>query len=157
MENNSAQMIFKREIVFVVLMISTISFLSCSNNNTQKNRADKKIVRQSGYPIIQFDTTYHDFGTLVQGEKVEYTFKFKNTGTADLIIHDAYSTCGCTVPKFSDKPIHPGEEGKIDVIFNSEGKRGLQYKTVTIKLNTKIPEKSVEIKANVILENNYKS
>ena len=107
-------------------------------------------------PEIKFDTTYYDFGTLVQGEQVEYTFKFKNIGDADLIIFDAYSMCGCTVPHYSEDPIHPGEEGKIEVVFNSEGKHGLQYKTVTLKLNTEIDERTLTIKANV-LDNNYKS
>ena len=48
------------------------------------------------------------------------------------------------------------KEGKIEVIFNIEGKRGQQYKTVTLKLNTERKEKTLTIKANV-LENNYKS
>ena len=139
--------------VIAVSFIVSIISLSCKLNN-DKNSLEN---HNNGVPQIQFDTTYYDFGNLIQGEKAAYTFKFKNTGTADLLIHDAYSTCGCAVPSFSKEPIKPGDSGTVDVTFNSEGKRGLQYKTVTLKLNTRIKEKSLMIKANVIVKENYKS
>ncbi len=148
-------MIFRNEILLTVIIIANLVSLSCSNNH-DKTITSAEFVESTGCPVIKFDTTYHDFGTLIQGEQVSYTFKFENTGTSNLIINDAYSTCGCTVPDYSKEPLAPGEEGKIEVIFNSEGKRGLQYKTVTFNLNTKIKEKTLTIKANV-LENNYKS
>lgn len=138
-----------------LLVLIIILALSCTNHQSDKV-AKNNTIKEKGFPVIEFDTTYHDFGTLIQGEKASFTFKFRNTGTSSLIIKDAFSTCGCTVPDFSDKPISPGGEGKIDVLFDSEGKHGLQYKTVTLKLNTKIEEKNLTIKANV-LKNNYKS
>lgn len=134
--------------IIVILIISGTFFYSCKPNN--QNKLKDTAISSNGIPIIQFDTTYYDFGTLMYGEQVAYTFKFRNTGDADLLILDAYSTCGCTVPSYSKKPIPPGGDGKIEVLFNSEGKHGLQYKTVTLKLNTNISEKSLVIKANVI-------
>ena len=131
-----------KTLIAVILMLGVFS-VSCNSN---KNK--KKIVK-NGFPIVQFDTTYYDFGTLVQGEKASHTFKLRNVGTADLVILDAYSTCGCTVPNFSKDPVKPGDYGKIDVVFDSTGKMGLQYKTVIIKLNTRISEKSIMIKVNV--------
>ena len=104
----------------------------------------------NGIAEIKFDTTYHDFGSLIQGEQASFTFKFKNTGKADLIINDAYSTCGCTIPSYSKEPIAPGAKGEIEVVFDSAGKRGVQYKTVVLKLNTKRKEKSLAIKVNVL-------
>ncbi len=148
-------MILKNEILLSVIIIANMVSLSCSNNH-DKTITGAELVESTGYPVIRFDTTYHDFGTLIQGEQVSFTFKFANTSTSNLIINDAYSTCGCTVPDYSKEPLAPGKEGKIEVVFNSEGKIGLQYKTVTLKLNTKIKERTLTIKANV-LENNYKS
>ncbi len=147
-------MISRKEILFLVIIIS-IAFVSCSLNK-EKQLEVNHIADTEGVPEIKFDTTYHDFGTLVQGEQVAFTFKFVNKGSADLIIYDAFSTCGCTVPEYSKEPVSPGAEGKIEVVFNSEGKRGMQYKSVTLKLNTVIKEKTLTIKANV-LANNYKS
>ncbi|MBI1286737.1 MAG: DUF1573 domain-containing protein [Flavobacteriales bacterium] len=87
-------------------------------------------------PAFTFEKEVHDFGTIVQGEKVAYSFKFKNTGEGDLIITDAKGSCGCTIPEWPKEPIAPGAEGKIDVVFNSEGKSGQQNKKVTITANT---------------------
>lgn len=143
-----------RDLLYTVFICALIVILSCNNKNDKITNTE--IAKTGGYPIIKFDTTYYDFGTLIQGEQVAFTFNFKNTGTSNLVIKDAFSTCGCTVPNYSKEPIAPNKEGKIEVIFNSEGKRGLQYKTVTLKLNTERKEKTLTIKANV-LENNYKS
>jgi len=147
-------MISRKEILFLVIIIS-IAFVSCSLNK-EKHPVVNHVADTDGIPKIKFDTTYHDFGTLVQGEQVVFTFKFVNNGSADLIIYDAFSTCGCTVPEYSKEPVSPGAEGKIEVVFNSEGKRGMQYKSVTLKLNTEIKEKTLTIRANVLV-NNYKS
>lgn len=146
----------KQYLIFITLLVTFVA-LSCSSGKKKTSeQTNQSATDVNGIPEIKFDTTYYDFGTLIQGEQAAYTFRFKNTGTADLIIYDAFSTCGCTIPEYSSEPISPGSDGKIDVVFNSESKRGLQYKTITLKLNTEQKEKTLTIKANVI-ENNYKS
>ncbi len=102
-------------------------------------------------PKIEFAHKEHDFGKLIQGEKVTYAFKFKNTGNADLIISDVSSSCGCTVPKYTEKPVKPGETGVLKVTFDSDGRKGFQHKTVTVVTNT-IPNTTLlKIKAMVIV------
>lgn len=101
-------------------------------------------------PVYQFDFQEHDFGTMTQGEKVSFAYRFRNVGKADLIIRSANGSCGCTVPEWPKDPIKPGEYGIVNVTFNSEGKEGLQHKTVTLIGNT-IPNTYVlSVKANVI-------
>jgi hypothetical protein len=101
-------------------------------------------------PAYEFEFQEHDFGTITQGEKVSFAFRFKNSGKGDLIIRSANGSCGCTVPEWPKDPVKPGEGGVINVTFNSEGKEGLQNKTVTLIGNT-IPNTYVlTIKANVI-------
>jgi len=39
-------------------------------------------------PIIYFPETQHDFGQVKEGEKVNYTFKFANKGSSNLIVKD---------------------------------------------------------------------
>ena len=87
-------------------------------------------------PEFTFEKEVHDFGTIVQGEKVSYSLKFTNTGKADLIITSAKGSCGCTVPEWPKDPIAPGADGVIDVVFDSDGKSGQQNKKVTIVANT---------------------
>ncbi|MFK7950336.1 MAG: DUF1573 domain-containing protein [Saprospiraceae bacterium] len=84
---------------------------------------------------IQFETPVYDFGTVEEGEEVEYVFKFKNTGKKPLIIKSATATCGCTVPKPSKKPIAPGETGEIPVTFDSKGRGAVVSKTITVTSN----------------------
>ena len=92
---------------------------------------------------FKFEMEEHDFGTITEGEEVAYSFKFKNEGVAPLVISDARGSCGCTVPQWPKEPIPPGEEGKIDVVFNSKGKKGNQRKSVTLTANTWPQEKTV--------------
>ena len=66
------------------------------------------------------------------------SYAFTNVGTAPLIIHQAFASCGCTVPSFTKDPIKPGQRGKIDVTYDGTGKfPGKFIKTITIRTNAK--------------------
>lgn len=87
-------------------------------------------------PIITFEKKTHDFGDIQQGDKVEHTFYFTNTGNEPLIITNVQVTCGCTTPKgWPREPIAPGGKGELTVSFNTAGKLGRQNKPVTIVSN----------------------
>ncbi|MEJ7644488.1 MAG: DUF1573 domain-containing protein [Chryseolinea sp.] len=87
-------------------------------------------------PVITFEKKVHDFGDIVQGDKVEETFKFTNTGNEPLIITNVQVTCGCTTPKgWPRDPIAAGGTGELIIAFASAGKSGRQNKVVTIVSN----------------------
>jgi hypothetical protein len=67
-----------------------------------------------------------------------------------LIIQSASGSCGCTVPDFPKEPIPPGREGYIRVMFNSEGKSGMQEKQVTVLANTLPNTITVRVKAEIV-------
>lgn len=98
---------------------------------------------------IVFKEMEHDFGKIKQGDKVKYTFKFKNTGKEPLVINSAKGSCGCTVPSYPKEPVAPGADGIIDVEFNSAGKSGAQTKTVTLNANTDPNPTRLTIKAEI--------
>jgi hypothetical protein len=105
----------------------------------------------SNGPVITWEKLSHDFGDIVQGEKIEHTFKFTNTGTSALVITNVEVTCGCTVPKgWPRDPIMPGDKGEITVAFNSSGKVGRQNKVITITSNSIGTTNQVMIVANVL-------
>ncbi len=85
---------------------------------------------------IKFTETSYAWGSVNEGDKMTHIFKFKNTGTNDLIISDAHGSCGCTVPEWPKEPIKAGKSGEIKVVFDSKGKPGDQQKTVTLTANT---------------------
>ena len=98
---------------------------------------------------MEFTEMEHEFGTINEGDVVEHTFAFTNTGEAPLIIQDARATCGCTIPKKPEGPVAPGESSEIQVRFNSQGKSGMQNKTITITANTEPTTTKLVIKADV--------
>ncbi len=93
--------------------------------------------RAENYAEIKFDTLRHDFGHFNKKDPiVKCSFAFTNTGTAPLIIHQAFASCGCTVPVWPRKPVKPGERGEIEVTYNGTDKfPGHFQKTVTIRSN----------------------
>lgn len=115
------------------------------NTDLVKNGSSANAVNKEDLPLIEFEEETHNFGKIREGEKVSYSFKFKNTGKSDLIITDAKGSCGCTVPNYPTKPIKPGEDGIVDVTFDSAGKSGKQNKTVTLLTNSEPSTKILTI------------
>jgi len=100
-------------------------------------------------PTMQFKTVDHDFGTINEGQVVEHTFAFTNTGAAPLIIQNAQPSCGCTVPEWSKDPIPAGGTGYIKAKFDSNGKPNIQNKTITVTANTWPKQTVLRFKAMV--------
>ena len=100
-------------------------------------------------PTIAFEKVEHDFGTIKEGQVVEYTYKFRNTGEAPLIIQNAQPSCGCTVPDWSKEPIPVGGTGFIKASFDSNGKPNIQNKTITVTANTWPKQTVLRFKAMV--------
>lgn len=98
---------------------------------------------------MKFDELEFDYGTIDQGEKVNHTYKFSNTGSEPLIISNAKGSCGCTVPSWPKEPIPVGGTGEIAVQFDSKGKKGKQSKRVTITANTDPAQSFLTIKGEV--------
>lgn len=127
------------------LLIMAVCLLSVSmaQAQTQKQKVSTSEVKVTGvtkaenYAEIKFDTLRHNFGKFSKNNPiVKCSFKFKNTGTAPLVIHQAFASCGCTVPTFTKEPIKPGETGAIDVTYNGTDKfPGHFQKTVTVRSN----------------------
>ena len=100
-------------------------------------------------PVMEFSNTDHDFGTINEGDVVEYTYSFKNTGAAPLIIQSAQGSCGCTVPDWTKEPIAVGATGFVKAKFDSSGKPNIQNKTVTVTANTWPKQTVLRFKAMV--------
>lgn len=130
-----------------VLALMAMSFASCQNigkNNAATDNANETtadVVIDAAAPaaadaaVMSFENGNYNFGKITQGEKVSYSYKFKNVGKSPLIILNATATCGCTVPEVPKEPIKPGAEGEIKVVFDSNGKSGMQDKVITVTSN----------------------
>jgi hypothetical protein len=142
---------------FLFLMGIVVLIYSCQSSQNEvnsdlinnplsaNNSSDTSIL-----PKFKWREEVYDFGVIIQGEKVSHTFVFKNVGKSNLIISSVYASCGCTVAKYDKKPIAPGEEGSIEVVFDSVGRNGIQNKTITVVANTQPNKVELHITAEVV-------
>jgi hypothetical protein len=101
-------------------------------------------------PELTFKEKEIDFGTIVQGEQIQKTFTFTNTGKAPLVLAQVSTSCGCTVAKdWPREPIKPGKKGSITINFDSNEREGLQDKVITIVANTRPSDHNVRLKGMV--------
>ena len=143
----------KRLILSLIIILGLISCETkegkLSTNLVNNPSSADGIKSVNNTPAIKFEKTEHDFGKILQGEQVSYTFKFKNVGDAPLIITSIEKTCGCTTPDFSSTPIKLGDSGKITITYDSKGHKGFQNKRLVVKANTNPSETILRIKAQV--------
>ena len=118
----------------------------------KSSKTAREGVNKEGMPVFNFEKEEHDFGVLIDGEKVTYSFRFTNSGDTPLIISNATGSCGCTVPSYPKQPIDPGKSASIDVTFDSKGRTGRQSKAVTLTANTNPNRKVIRIHSEVITE-----
>lgn len=145
----------KKSILLLAAVVA-FSFTSCKENAADKvadtagteNATVNTSADAAKFPVMSFESTEHDFGTIDQGTNVEHLFKFTNTGDAPLVVVDAKSSCGCTVPTWSRESIPPGGQGEMLVKFNGSGQNQVS-KTVTITANTQNGKELIKIKAFV--------
>ena len=119
-------------------MAAITIFVSC--NVRRKDKVADGIVSMEEMAAhdtttVQIIDSLYNFGTVTEGEKVAYNFRFKNSGNKPLIVTNTTASCGCTVPEKPEKPVLPGETAFIKVVFNSKGKVGHNEKTITVTSN----------------------
>jgi hypothetical protein len=91
----------------------------------------------ANFTSIQWiDSAHQDLGKVKEGQVVEVTWRFKNTGNKPLIITNTSASCGCTVAEKPEEPIAPGGESTIKAKFDSKGREGAQRKEVYVTANT---------------------
>ncbi len=143
----------KKGILFLAA-VAAMTFTSCKEDASNKVKAEnveeaaERDAQAVYYPEMKFDETEFDFGTIEQGTPQEHTFTFTNTGKAPLVITNASSSCGCTVPTYTKEAVAPGEKGELLVKFNGSGQNQVT-KTVTVSANTEAGKEQIKIKAFV--------
>jgi hypothetical protein len=137
---------------FFILALVAGSLSSCDIKRKDKIADDKsKAIDQAmkDTTTVQVIDTVYNFGKVTDGELVEYSYRFKNSGNKPLVVSNASASCGCTVPEKPEKPILPGEMGFIKIVFNSKGRVGPATKTITVTSNAKPDFPLLELKGEV--------
>ena len=150
-----------RHFIPIALLLTMTVLSACNNGNGKQLSTDlitnPKSAEKTGRKAaeITFDKTEHDFGKLLQGEVVSYTFHFTNTGNAPLLISKVNTSCGCTVGEYSKEPIAPGKKGTIKATYASKGHHDIQTRSLTVTSNTNPSSTVLRIKANVLTADKY--
>jgi hypothetical protein len=120
----------KKLILLAFLVIASASFVF------SQAEQPTTVQENPNAPVITFEKTVHDYGTVAYGGDGVCSFKFTNTGKEPLILQQPQSSCGCTVPSWPKEPVLPGESNEIKVTYNTK-KVGPINKTVTVRSNAK--------------------
>lgn len=138
--------------LLVVLLLGVLS--ACGGQNGRQAFTEDiqgKTTQITGSePVILFDTLEHDFGTIIEGEKVLCYFDYINDGGSELMIESVEATCGCTSPNWNKEALPPGKGHRLELIFDASGRRGTQRKLVKVRSNAKNQQVTLIVKANVI-------
>jgi hypothetical protein len=109
------------------------------------------VISQEKFAEIEFKETVIDYGIIENGEDGSRIFEFTNTGNAPLTFSRIFSSCGCTIPKKPEKPVLPGENGKIEVKYDTK-RTGVFQKAITVNSNAKTTNVILRIKGEVLPE-----
>ncbi len=130
--------------VLVTLGISILMTFAVSAQNTAQQPA-----QNPNAPVITFEKTTHDYGTVTKDGDGTCEFKFKNNGIEPLILSNVSSSCGCTVPEWPREPILKGKSASIKVKYDTK-RVGPINKTVTVMSNAKVSSIQLRIIGNVV-------
>lgn len=130
----------------IFIIASALFILAACKNNDKKatdpatisvDEKSKAMADTANYTSIQWiDSKEKDLGKLNHDQTIEFTYKFKNTGSQNLVFENVWAQCGCTIPEKPEKPLAPGEEGVIKAKYNGTGS-GVINKAIYIKANIK--------------------
>ncbi|MCF8426808.1 MAG: DUF1573 domain-containing protein [Bacteroidia bacterium] len=127
--------------LFLLITLACFGLNGFSQTETNKENEPK--------PIIEFETTIHDFGTVYDGKPVQCDFIFINKGKVPLVLSNVQPGCGCTTPEWPREPIMPGQKGKITAIYNGGSYRGVFSKGITVQSNAANGSIQLTIKGKV--------
>jgi hypothetical protein len=131
---------------FLFVIMTFVSLSSCKRNNSSNQQ-----VESDNQPSMDFEKYEHDFESIAYKSDASYFFTFRNSGEAPLTIKNVKSSCGCTVPKWSKKPILSGEQGSIRVKYDTR-RKGRFRKTITVYSNASNSPVVLTIKGSVAAE-----
>jgi len=138
--------------IFNIFIITISCFcFSCNNIKETKTSTETKdvAIEDQNNAKIKFENLDHDFGSIEEGEVVEYTFIFSNVGAKDLEIKKVESDCGCTATSYEKQIIKPGKQGNIKITFDSKDLFNNQLKEIKVNSNAINSEVNLMIGAYV--------
>lgn len=99
---------------------------------------------------LAFTPDTWDFGTIRETDgRVSHTFTGENRGNTPVVILDVVTTCGCTVPEFTKRPIRPGEKTTVKVTFDPANRPGTFTKELGVYSSERKKVATLTVRGNV--------
>jgi hypothetical protein len=144
---------------FFIVGLIIFSLISCRDEKSEKKTdiVNRDSVKKTS---IQWLDSNKNFGKIPEGEILEISYRYKNTGNYPLVMFDVKAGCGCTIVDKPEDPTPPGKEGLIKARFDSKGRAGIVHKYVTVNCNTETGtytltfDGEVEARENNVINNN---
>ncbi|HAM97863.1 MAG TPA: hypothetical protein DCQ26_04570 [Marinilabiliales bacterium] len=130
----------------LIIIVFIALFLQVSGQDTLQNL----MVKLENYPLM-VNKTVKDFGAIKQDSHTQFVFELINLDEKPLIIHTVSSSCGCTTPKWTKKPVRNGEVAKVKVIYDSS-RAGRFDKSVFVYTNFNDQPIQLKIEGTVVTE-----
>lgn len=142
-----------KKILFAWLIVGVFACQTADQKSAEvltQEQKDMATRDSANFTTIEWlDSTFRDLGKVKEGQVIEVSYRFKNSGTKNLVIANVSASCGCTVPEKPEKPFAPGEEGVIRAKFDSKGRpAGATRKDVYVTANT-TPESAIRLSFKV--------
>jgi hypothetical protein len=107
-------------------------------------------------PVMTFESTTVDYGTIERGSERIRTVTFTNTGDEPLLITNARGSCGCTVPDWPKEPIQPGESGEFSINYDTN-RLGNINRTIRVTTNESGDPHVLLVRGNVVAKKEAES
>ena len=122
----------------IACLFALTSLFAFACHSGDKPGTAAALTDSSTFTTIQWlDSVSRDYGKITEGQMLDVTYRFRNTGSTPLVIGRVQPSCGCTVAEQPKAPIAPGGEGEIKATFNSQGRTGVNHKTLFVSANTR--------------------
>jgi predicted small secreted protein len=132
--------------IFFLIAMSGLVLTACKNTEKKAGQTTPTMSDSAKFAAVNdttnfttiewLDSTEKHYPGIKEGDILELSYKFKNSGTKPLIIASASGECGCTGVTKPEAPVMPGETGVIAGKFNSSGKPHTNNKGINITSNT---------------------
>ena len=134
---------------FVFLILLTVMVVSCGGRTGGNDGQTEVINSGKVIDVLSRDKDTLDMGIITEGTGVEYIFNMKNTDTAAIVILDVKTDCGCTAVSYDSRPVKPGEETTVKLVYDSKNQSGKQLKTISVLTTSSNRQKTLMLTAEV--------
>ena len=135
----------KKISIFIGILLAGLFVIFLAKNESMAQSANgPKLVFKAENNRVDLDTLRLEFM-----EDIRLEIEFKNKGNKPLIVHKVNGCCGTNVKKWTERPLRPGEKGKIIVQFREPAKPHRISRTVKALSNDPEGAKTLSIEGLV--------